>query len=630
MPRFLDVSVPLFTAAELKTAISDLKRGRASDAIGITAEMLKDGSEELSDALLLLYNKVICPDGDTPESWKNTVISVIPKAGDLTVPQNYRPICSIPMLYKLFSRLLYNRHQPVLDQRQPHDQAGFRPGHSTTDHLFTFHMVRERAREWNQPVWVAALDFKKAFDSIEHDSLWSALREQGVEPGYVHLMQRLYHDQEATVRTDVTSRSFSLRRGTKQGDPLSSLLFNAVLQHIMAPLIQKWQKKRMGIQLGATNISTLTNLRFADDVLLTAQTLPHLHGMLIDVVQAARPHGLELHPAKTKIMSNVTRRTGRAKASKLEVCGMGVDILPHAGSIKYLGQTISFNDATQTEVQNRIKAAWATFTKHKQELTSTHYPLQHRLRLFNGVVTPTILCASATWTVTTAIRQQLRSTQRRMLRMIVNTPRKKATGRRTSCNVTSVNDAPCSPADTTAHVPTSCATSASHDSDLDSNLPTPADPLSRDTSADDDADDDNYSNNSNEESWVEYIRRATRRAEDLVHRHGIQCWITTQRQSMWKYALRVVNHPPLRWTLLALRWHPGANAPRQGHRNHGGQHKRWDDDLRTFLHAHRPDALPQKDGAGRRKGHADDLAWTTYAADNPDKWHSLMTEFCKI
>ena len=59
---------------------------------------------------------------------------------------------------KLLSQLLLTHLQPALDANQSADQAGFRPGYSATDHLFTFHQFRERAAEWHQPLWVAAID----------------------------------------------------------------------------------------------------------------------------------------------------------------------------------------------------------------------------------------------------------------------------------------------------------------------------------------------------------------------------------------------------------------------------------------------------------------------------------------
>eukprot|EP00959_Pyramimonas_sp_CCMP1952_P228013 4768163-Pyramimonas_sp.AAC.1 len=64
---------------------------------------------------------------------------------------------------------------PSTRPRPPGSRALVRPGRSTIDHLFAFSLIRERAREWNQPLWIAALDFQKAFDCIEHNSIWAAM-----------------------------------------------------------------------------------------------------------------------------------------------------------------------------------------------------------------------------------------------------------------------------------------------------------------------------------------------------------------------------------------------------------------------------------------------------------------------
>ena len=81
-------NIPPFTMSELNKAISQLKLGKAPDAKGLRAEMLKTGTAELKSALLHLYNTTIKLDSPAPGSWKSTIITVIPKAGDLTLPQN--------------------------------------------------------------------------------------------------------------------------------------------------------------------------------------------------------------------------------------------------------------------------------------------------------------------------------------------------------------------------------------------------------------------------------------------------------------------------------------------------------------------------------------------------------------
>ena len=99
-------------------------------------------------------------------------------------------------------------------------------------------------------MWTATIDFMKAFDSITHTSIWNALKSYGIEHDYISLLKKLYRDQKATVLTDEESNMFEIKKGTKQGDPLSSLLFNTVLQKALEDDIPLWQKKKgVGIYL---------------------------------------------------------------------------------------------------------------------------------------------------------------------------------------------------------------------------------------------------------------------------------------------------------------------------------------------------------------------------------------------
>ena len=91
--------------------------------------------------------------------------------------------------------------------------------------------------------------------------------------------------------------------------------------------------------------------------------------------------------------------------------------------ITYLGQLTTFKDAVQVEFEHHIECAWATFTSYRQELTSPKYPLRNRLKLFNATVTPSLLCASGTWTMTAEMKKKLQTTQRRMMRLIMQTKR---------------------------------------------------------------------------------------------------------------------------------------------------------------------------------------------------------------
>ena len=283
-----------------------------------------------------------------------------------------------------------------------------------------YKVLEQSCREWGVPLYISTIDFTKAFDSIKHSALWNSLRFYGVEPAYVRLLQRLYSQQEGTVLTDKESDVFSIKRGTKQGDPLSSLLFNTVLQYSLEDDLKRWQEKRKGIRLSDATEDCLTNLRFADGVLLFSTSLDKLQEMLCEFKISTEAVGLGIHPDKTKILSN----QDKIKATEITVDNIKIEILRKAASARYFGQKITFEDQETEEIKNRLKAAWAAFHKYRQELTSKDYRLCHRLRLLSMVVTPTMTYASSTWTLTLKHEKMIKTAQRKMRRLIVQTKRK--------------------------------------------------------------------------------------------------------------------------------------------------------------------------------------------------------------
>ena len=80
--------------------------------------------------------------------------------------------------------MIYDRIKTRLDQNQNEEQFGFRSGRSTADALLFLEQMISNTFEWNSPLWMVSIDMRKAFDRIEHTSLFRALKKTGVDEHY--------------------------------------------------------------------------------------------------------------------------------------------------------------------------------------------------------------------------------------------------------------------------------------------------------------------------------------------------------------------------------------------------------------------------------------------------------------
>lgn len=184
--------------------LSSLKADKAPGSDGITNEALQAGGLALWKVITKLFNECLDSE-DVPFQWKKSSTIIIPKKGDREDLRNYRPIALLPTIYKVFTKVLVNRMSRQLDEQQPREQAGFRSGFSTTDHLQVLNQVLERSRECKIPLCLVFVDYEKAFDSIEINAVAYALIRQNIPKKYVQTLLNVN-----TGCSTTTSRSQSI------------------------------------------------------------------------------------------------------------------------------------------------------------------------------------------------------------------------------------------------------------------------------------------------------------------------------------------------------------------------------------------------------------------------------------
>ena len=148
----------------------------------------------------------------------------------------------------------------------------------------------EKAREFQKKIYFCFIDYAKAFDCVDHNKLWTILKEMGIPDHLTCLLRNLYAGQEATVGTGHgTTDWFQIGKGVCQGCILSPCLFNFYAEYIMRNT--GLEETQAGIKITGRHIN---NLRYADDTTLMAESEEELKSLLMKVKEESEKVVLKL------------------------------------------------------------------------------------------------------------------------------------------------------------------------------------------------------------------------------------------------------------------------------------------------------------------------------------------------
>lgn len=393
--------IPNIIEEEVSSVIKKLKNGKASGPDKIQNEHIKFAGEEMVKRLTKMYNMII-DEKITPQKWGMSDIIILHKKGEKSKIENYRPLNLGLTIEKIFAKIVARRIKKTLDEQQPKEQAGFRKNFSTIDNLFVINQIIEKSEEYGKNLYMAFIDYTKAFDSVKHNSVISSLIEQGMEKEYIEIIIEIYKKLRARVKTDKVGETFQIKRGVKQGDPLSSLLFNCVLESVFREI--DWSKRGINI-----NGEYLSNLRFADDIVLLSNNKQELEEMIEELNDEGKKKGLSMNIEKTKIISK------EEDEPKIEIDGKKIEVVKE---LVYLGQKVTIKNKTAEEIERRITIAWKKFWSLKHVLKGP-FSIKSKIKIINSCILPTITYGAQTWATTKGDEQKIRVTQNAMERSIM-------------------------------------------------------------------------------------------------------------------------------------------------------------------------------------------------------------------
>ena len=365
------------------------------------------------DEIILGFCNQALNDGVAPEQWRISNIIPVPKKGDPTDTNNYRGISLTSIVTKTLNRMILNRIQPEVDKKFRDNQNGFRKGRSTTSHILTLRRILEGARAKNLSAVMVFIDFRKAFDSVDRDTLKKILLAYGIPKKIVDLIFLLYTNTTAQVITpDGKTEFFEIQAGVLQGDTLAPYLFIIVMDYCMRIALDKHPD--LGFTLTPARsrrvkAKKISDTDFADDIALVTNTVKEAEELMREVEAVSACVGLRMNEQKTKyLVENIHEPE--------EITNIGGQKVELVNDFLYLGAKIR---NSEEDITTRKKKAWIACHSLKA-VWKSDLRRDLKIRLFTATVESVLLYGSETWTMTKRLTKTIDGCYTRMLRMALN------------------------------------------------------------------------------------------------------------------------------------------------------------------------------------------------------------------
>ena len=391
-PDIPDLVDPI-THEEIKSAIKLLKNGKSPGLDGITNEVLKSLPSDWIDNLGRMFNQIL-RDGKVPKDWGTIEIVPLLKKGDPTDPSNYRGIALISCVAKLFTAILNNRLMSWAEKRNilPECQAGFRRKRGCVDQIFSLAAITSiHCRSKGRKLFTTFVDFKRCFDSIDHNKLWSKLANLGISGKFLKVIISLYNNAHFTVRTQAGhSKKMAVSEGVLQGEILSPLLFT-----LFTSDMEKFFRANGACGVSINSSEDLLLLMYADDTAILGYSEGDTREKLKILKRYCDLNGLTVNVGKTKIM--LTSRHGRHPKPKSKFF-YGEEEVEIVNEYTYLGiifhYTGNFAAAANHSYMKAAKAMGPLWDLLKRSRCSNW---NRRLSLFDSLASSILLYGAEVW-----------------------------------------------------------------------------------------------------------------------------------------------------------------------------------------------------------------------------------------
>ena len=318
---------------ELAESVKSLSLNKSPGPDGFTLEFYLKFWHLLAPLLCRLYNFCFTEEC-LPESLQTSVTRLIfKKRGDVKDLKNWRPISLLNTDYKILSKVITLRLSRVLGSLVDPDQTCSVPGRSITSNVTLLRDVLDYIERTNESGILVSLDQEKAFDRVNHSFLFRLLEHLGFGPSFVKWVHTLYTGANMRIILNgYLSGKIELKRGVRQGDPLSPLLYVLCVE-VLASQIRS-SPFISGFLLPGSGGAHFRVRQYADDTTTFLKNVSSLVQLFNLVSIYERGSGAKLNRSKTEAMwlgawrSRADEPLGLTWVKKMKVLGVWFGVIP--------------------------------------------------------------------------------------------------------------------------------------------------------------------------------------------------------------------------------------------------------------------------------------------------------------